>query len=101
MKKYEHISKMESILNDHSRMLEQLNDLLGRLEGQQQERQELIAYYYSDQRRQDLEDDNQGLIPETLNRGVLSEDGIYDLMSEDYETGIRMMELALKFIKNH
>ncbi len=100
MKHYEHISKMETIMNDHSRMLAQLNDLLDRLEAHQQERQELIAYYYSDQRRQDLEDDNQDLIPKTMHRGVLSEDEIYNLMSEDYETGIRMIELALKFIRN-
>ncbi len=99
MDKYEHISKMEAIMNDHAKLLEQLGDLLDLLEAREEDHHALIDYYYSDQRSQDLEDDRKGLIPQTLRRGVLSEDEIYDLLGEDYTTGIRMMELALKLIK--
>ncbi|MBQ1257811.1 MAG: DUF4298 domain-containing protein, partial [Clostridia bacterium] len=36
----------------------------------------------------DYEADEKGLIPKTLKRGVLSEDGIYDLIC-DYEAILR------------
>ena len=44
----------------------------------------LIRYYEGDEWRADYEADEKGLIPKTLKRGVLSEDGIYDLIC-DYE----------------
>ena len=46
----------------------------------QSEIQELEAYYTSRQWRDDFERDEAGEFPEGLKRGVLSEDGIYDLL---------------------
>lgn len=51
----------------------------------QEQVKELSAYYGSDLWKQDFEDDEKGLLPSDLRRGVLSEDGIYDLLSEARE----------------
>lgn len=43
---------------------------------------ELEAYYASDEWKQDFSADETGLLPKNLKRGVLSEDGIYNLLEE-------------------
>ncbi len=43
---------------------------------------ELEKYYTSDAWKQDFAADEAGLIPKELKRGVLSEDGVYNLLSE-------------------
>lgn len=99
MKQYEHITRMETIMNNHKKLLEDLSSMLDRLEAHQSEYRKLIEYYYSDQRNQDLADDETGLIPDDLCRGVLSEDAIFDLIGDQFDTGIRMAELGLNMIK--
>ena len=42
----------------------------------------LSAYYGSDNWRKDYADDEAGLLPKNLKRGVLSEDGIWNLLSD-------------------
>ena len=41
---------------------------------------ELLRYYESGQWLRDYEMDEQGLLPRDLKRGVLSQDGIYNLL---------------------
>ena len=48
---------------------------------------ELETYYTSDKRRWDFADDEAGLLPKKLPRGVLSEDGIYHLLEAYRERG--------------
>ena len=43
---------------------------------------ELEAYYTSDEWKRDFTDDEAGLLPKKLLRGVLAEDGIYNLLEE-------------------
>ena len=45
----------------------------------------LSEYYEGSPWREDFEADEAGLLPPDLKRGVLSEDGVYDLLSE-YDT---------------
>ena len=45
----------------------------------------LSEYYEGSLWREDFESDEAGLLPPDLKRGVLSEDGVYDLLSE-YDT---------------
>ena len=40
----------------------------------------LAEYYTSDEWKQDFADDESGLLPKDLKRGVLSEDGIWNLL---------------------
>ena len=41
----------------------------------------LAEYYTSDEWKQDFADDEAGLLPKDLKRGVLSEDGIWNLLT--------------------
>ena len=100
-KNYEHITKMENIMVRQEKSVEKLESLLDELDGQQKDYEALIAYYYSDQRNQDLEDEEKHLIPEELHRGVLSEDEIYNLMIEHREAALHMMETALTILKTN
>lgn len=49
--------------------------------------QRLTDYYESGQWLSDYELDERGLLPSDLKRGVLSEDGVYDLLSEIEKDG--------------
>ena len=42
----------------------------------------LSEYYGSDEWKQDYADDEAGLLPKDLKRGVLSEDGIWNLLAD-------------------
>ncbi len=46
---------------------------------------ELAAYYESGDWKRDFGDDEAGLLPADLKRGVLSEDGIWNVLEEDRE----------------
>ena len=54
---------------------------------------ELQAYYGSDDWKHDFADDEQGLLPRDLKRGVLSEDGIWNLLEDSQALNIRMVEV--------
>ena len=43
----------------------------------------LAEYYGSDEWKQDFADDEDGLLPKDLKRGVLSEDGIWNVLSSE------------------
>ena len=49
----------------------------------------LSEYYGSKDWKQDYADDEAGLLPKDLKRGVLSEDGIWNLLSDWQETKTR------------
>lgn len=100
MKKYEHITEMETILDNHNNKIKELNESLDYLTDNMDAFNKLIAYYYSDLREADLKDEQDGLIEEGLKRGVLSEDAIYNLMSEYHSSCIKMLELTTNFFKH-
>ena len=56
----------------------------------------LNAYYGSDEWKNDFADDEAGLLPATLKRGVLSEDGLWNLLADHRELVERIKELASK-----
>ena len=49
----------------------------------------LDAYYGSEEWKQDFADDEAGRLPADLKRGVLSEDGIWNLLSDVSELNLR------------
>ena len=53
----------------------------------------LDSYYGSETWRQDFADDEAGLLPEGLKRGVLSEDGIWNLLTDYRELQNRITKL--------
>ena len=98
---YKHIEKMEDIMVKQENLLKQLEEVVDAFENNQQDYKELMEYYYSDQRFLDLEADENNLIPEELDRGVLSEDGIYNLSLDTQNMAIHMMEVAVKVLKTN
>ena len=83
MKQIERIERMEQNLERATDALRVLNDALDEYEVAQDALQELDTYYGSDTWKQDFADDEQGRLPNTLKRGVLSEDAIWNVL-EDY-----------------
>lgn len=59
----------------------------------------LSAYYESRQWMRDYEDDCAGKLPAGLKRGVLSQDAVYDLLSEREET-LAQLRLLLEAERN-
>ena len=91
--------KYERISNSYSEILQNLNDALDRFEQSQEEYRELSIYYGSEAYHEDWEEEKKGLYDE-IPRGVLSEDGVYNLLSDHFEICVRMLELCAKGIKN-
>ena len=76
IKKYEeYFCKANCLLKKEVRSKEEITELCS-LVG------ELESYYGSAEWKKDFADDEAGLLPKKLKRGVLSEDGIYDLLEE-------------------
>lgn len=90
----ERIQAMERTLNEASRAVRELRMALERYERIQPQLQKLKTYYESQQWMKDVEDDRAGRLPEGLRRGVLSEDAVYDLLSEAVDTKKAMAALG-------
>ena len=80
------ISHYEEIFDRITRILSALKASLSDYESVREEIDALAAYYGSDEWKKDFSDDEKGLLPKDLKRGVLSEDGIYSLLEEIKET---------------
>ena len=99
MKQKERIEKMEKILSNSSKLLEELEAILDKLEKDSKNYDELIKYYYSNNWVKDKEDFEKDLLPDVESTHVLTEDGIYDMMTSSSGTAIHMLELATKILK--
>ena len=99
MKQKERIEKMEKILFNSSKLLEELEEILGKIEEDSKNYGELIKYYYSKNWAKDKEDFEKDLLPDIESAVVLTEDGIYDMMTASSGTAIHMLELATKMLK--
>ena len=99
MKQKERIEKMEKILFNSSKLLEELEEILDKIEEDSKNYDELIKYYYSNNWVKDKEDFEKDLISDVESAHVLTEDGIYDMMTSSSGTAIHMLELATKILK--
>ncbi len=99
MKQKERIEKMERILFNSSKLLEELEEILNKIEKDSKNYDELIKYYYSKNWVKDKEDFENNLLPDMESTYVLTEDGIYDMMTASSEIAIHMLELATKILK--
>ena len=83
MGQIDRIKKMEAALNEATAAVEAFAAALERFSAAQAEIRELDAYLGSDEWLLDREADEAGRLPEELRRGVLSEDGIYNVLMEN------------------
>ena len=76
------IRKMERRLDRAQAAVKRLSAALDKWEAVQDDIDALDKYYSSNEWRQDFEDDEAGKLPTELKRGVLSEDGIWNLLTD-------------------
>lgn len=96
MEQIERITYMEQILDEATEAVSSLSEALEKYSAVQDKLQELIAYYSSEQWRQDFDDDSAGKISSDLKRGVLSEDAVYNLLADITDLKVRLKALASK-----
>ena len=80
------ITKMEFYFDTIQKALELNPDLLQKEAPAGIMLQELTDYYENGQWMADYKADEAGLLPQDLKRGVLSEDGVYNLLFEIEQT---------------
>ena len=84
------IRQMERRLNRATMAVKRLEAALDKWEAAQEAIAALDEYYGSDLWKQDLADDEAGRLPADLKRGVLSEDGIWNLLTDCRELTSRL-----------
>lgn len=94
------IAKMEMYLDDSCVAIEALSDALREYEEIQDKYFELVKYYSSQEWMADFEADEAGLIPAELKRGVLSEDAVYDLITDHHDLMTRMLTAAQRGLED-
>ena len=78
----ERISQMERHLVQTRAALTRLEAALDKWDDAQEGLAKLKAYYDSEQWKQDYADDEAGLLPAGLRRGVMSEDAVWNLLTD-------------------
>jgi len=94
MEQIKRISEMEFRLDRASAAVMELSAALDRYEDAQEAIASLEAYYGSDEWRKDFADDEAGRLPKDLKRGVLSEDAVWNLLSDNRDLKARIREMS-------
>ena len=84
------IRLMERHLNRATAAVKRLEAAFDKWEDAQEAIAALEEYYGSDLWKQDLADDEAGRLPADLKRGVLSEDGIWNLLTDARDLTTRL-----------
>lgn len=95
------VIEMENILNKHGEIIEEFNRVLDKFKESQKDYRKLIAYYSSSEYMKDLEDSDLGKIDPNIKQGIYSQDLIYNLLGDNYQTAIKMLDIGLDIIKNN
>ena len=90
----ERIREMEERMDRIKAWTEAMGPMLGALTSVQADIRALSDYYESDLWRKDFEADEAGALPADMKRGVLSEDGLYDLLGEAEELLRKLREIG-------
>ena len=87
------IQYMEKTLDKSQETIRELMKALENYQNLQAELEELIAYYSGPLWRKDFEEDEAGKLPADLKRGVLSEDGVYNMLASNVAVMTMMKEI--------
>ncbi|MCR5120750.1 MAG: DUF4298 domain-containing protein [Lachnospiraceae bacterium] len=85
MTNVERIKEMEAILDEAVSRMDELEEAMSELEAYQRQIEKLEKYYTSNEWKDDLATDEEGSLQANLKRGVLSEDGIYNVLERNRE----------------
>ena len=94
MNRIQRIQEMEECLDTSAKAVKDLSEALTEFEAAQKAYKKLSDYYGSSKWLDDFEADEAGKLPKDLKRGVLSEDAVFDLITEYHELSVRMMKLV-------
>ncbi|MBO7668934.1 MAG: DUF4298 domain-containing protein [Firmicutes bacterium] len=94
MKQQERIAYYEELLDRITAANQGLEQALAEFRRTLPALKELDGYYGSPQWRRDLAADEAGKLPQDLKRGVLSEDGAYDALTDSRRLAADMAALA-------
>ena len=89
MEQTNRIRKMEQLFDLAKEAMEEPTMSLETYEKAQEAIAVISEYYGSKEWKQDYADDEAGLLPKDLKRGVLSEDGLWNLLSDWQEVKTR------------
>ena len=92
MEQIERIRQMELRMERAAKAVMELSAALENYEAAQEDIAALNEYYGSEAWKQDFADDEAGLLPADLKRGVLSEDGIWNLLEDAKELNNRIKQ---------
>ena len=94
MERIERIKQMEACLEQASAAVKELSAALEQYEEAREAIRTLDKYLGSKQWKLDCKADEDGKLPKDLKRGVLSEDGIWNVLEESHQADIRMLEVV-------
>ena len=92
MEQIERIKLMEQRLEHAAAAVMDMSAALDKYIGVQGDIAELSQYYGGEVWKKDLADDEAGLLPADLKRGVLSEDAVWNVLSDCSELNQRIAE---------
>ncbi len=82
MTRIERITHMEALFGKSTEIIRRLEQALEDFAAIAPDIAEMEAYYTSSQWRKDFEADEAGKLPKDLKRGVLSEDGLWNMLND-------------------
>ncbi len=98
MDRTERIREMEGLMDRASAAVKDMDRALADFEAVRESVEALERYYASDEWMEDFEADEAGELPGDLKRGVLSEDGLFELLDEDKQLFVRMLKLCARYL---
>ncbi len=94
MSQIDRIRYMETLFDEVRPVIERMQETLDEYDAVQDKIDLLAGYMSGGSWLRDFEDDAAGRVPADVKRGVLSEDGLYDTLSQDAEVLRRMKEIT-------
>ena len=94
MTQHERIARYENEMNRLSEAVRSLEEALDAFSEVKDLASDLDAYLGSEEWWQDFNDDEAGMLPAELKRGVLSEDALYNALSDYRGLIVKLLETA-------
>ena len=100
MDQIKRIEKMEKYLDEGNAIVKEFNEAFEKLKAHKMELKELFDYYGSAEWFSDFDARDEGKLPKDLKCGVLSEDLVYDLITECRDVSFEMLTTATDLLKS-